>query len=229
MKSSGQSNDDSPKRRRGVRRAARAGEPVQERDIFAAPKRQREADGAEVIVSAELRKPKVYLTAPATVEHVDLRSFMGRWYEMARLPYFTERRCTANVMADYRMSEDGVIHVDNRCRYKDGRIGQANGVARVLDAGRNARLQISFRMLYGVYVFWDDYWVIGLGANYDYALIGQPTKTRAWVLARDPHASDAQVDAWLKEFADKGFPAGNFLRTRQDDSQPEEIAQRLAN
>lgn len=209
MKSSGKSTGN---------RASRAGSrgAVRQQDIYEAPPRVREGGGGDVTISTELRKPKVYLTAPATVEKVDLNRFMGRWYEMARLPYFTERRCVANVMADYRLGDDGMVHVHNRCQYKDGRIGQAKGVARVLDYGRNARLQISFRMLYGVYVFWDDYWIIGLGADYDYALIGQPTKNRAWVLARDPSSDSQKVDAWLNEFADKGFPATGFLRTRQD-------------
>ena len=216
MKSSGQSGEDKPRGRRQPGRSGRVREPVRERDIYAAPPHRRDADGADVIVSTELRKPKVYLTAPSTVEQVDLPRFMGRWYEIARLPYFTERRCVDNVVADYRLGEDGMVYVSNRCRYRDGRISEAKGVARVLDYGRNARLQISFRMLYGVYVFWDDYWIIALGADYDYALIGQPTKTRAWVLARDPLASDALVDSWLREFGDKGFPAANFLRTRQD-------------
>ncbi|WP_200285636.1 lipocalin family protein [Rhabdochromatium marinum] len=203
----------------------RAGAPVLQRDIYAAPPRLRDAEGADVTVSTDLRKPKVYLTAPATVEYVDLQRFMGRWFEIARLPYFTERRCVSNVVADYRLGEDGMVHVINRCLHKGGRVGQAKGLARVLDHGRNARLQISFRMLYGVHVFWDDYWIIGLGADYDYALIGQPTKTRAWVLARDPGASDASLKRWLQEFADKGFPAQNFLRTRQDAERAHLVAQ----
>jgi apolipoprotein D and lipocalin family protein len=213
MNSSDQSPDGKPKRRR-------AREPVRQRDIYSAPPGQRDASGADVIVSTELRKPRVYLTAPPTVAQVDLPRFMGRWYEMARLPYFTERRCSENVVADYRLGEDGVIHVSNRCRYRDGRVGEARGVARVLDAGRNARLQISFRMLYGVYVFWDDFWIIGLGADYDYALVAQPTKTRAWVLARDPLTSDQQLETWLSEFAKHGFAKRDFLRTRQDGNSP---------
>ncbi len=226
MKSTGHSSGENDASKASPRSRGKPRRGVRERDIYAAPQRQRDADGAEVIVSTELRKPRVYLTAPTTVARVDLTRFMGRWYEMARLPYFTERRCVADVVADYRLGEDGMIHVSNRCRYRDGRIGEARGLARVLDAGHNARLQISFRMLYGVYMFWDDFWVIGLGNDYDYkyALIGQPTRTRAWVLARDPATADAQVDTWLREFGEKGFPAENFLRTRQKDGIPEGLA-----
>ena len=190
-----------------------------EEDIYAAPNEVRAAaetdEDARVTVSTGLRRPRVYLTAPYTVPKLDLRRYMGRWYEIARLPYFTQRRCIGDVYAEYRLGDDGMIYVTNRCLHRDGRIGEAKGLARVADARTNARLEISFRMLYGVHVFWDDYWVIGLGDDYDYALVGQPTRRRGWVLARQPNPSEPQVRQWLQEFADKGFPAAGFVRTVQ--------------
>jgi apolipoprotein D and lipocalin family protein len=188
-------------------------------EIYSAPKQKRgavEEGEARVIVSTRLRKPKVHLTAPATAPFVDLRRYTGRWYEIARLPYFTQRRCVKDVQADYVLGDDGMLYVTNRCTRGDGNQGVANGVARVVDRGSNARLEISFRTLYGVHVLWDDYWIIGVGADYDYALVGQPTRRRAWILSRDPSPNDAQVERWLAEFADKGFPANEFLRTKQE-------------
>ncbi len=210
----------SPGAKPGRRRRPSAGggdEWVEE--IYSAPK-DKSATGdrgeAQVIVSTRLRKPKVHLMAPATAAHVDLRRYMGRWYEVARLPYFTQRRCVKDVQADYVLGDDGMVYVTNRCTHQDGHVGSAKGVARVVDRGSNARLEISFRTLYGVHVLWDDYWIIGVGADYDYALVGQPTRKRGWILSRDPRPDDAQVQRWLAEFADKGFPAKEFLRTRQE-------------
>ncbi|WP_462330555.1 lipocalin family protein [Thiohalocapsa halophila] len=187
-------------------------------EIYAAPQDKPTADEgeAQVIVSTRLRKPKVHLMAPATAGYVDLRAYMGRWYEIARLPYFTQRRCMKDVHADYVLGDDGMVYVTNRCTHQDGTIGTAKGVARVVDRSTNARLEISFRTLYGVHVLWDDYWIIGVGADYEYALVGQPTRKRGWVLSRDRSPSEQQVEAWLAEFADKGFPADELLRTRQD-------------
>ena len=187
-------------------------------EIYAAPPGERdraEDASARVTVSTRVRKPKVYLTAPATAPRVDLPRFMGRWYEIARLPYFTERRCVKNVTADYVLGDEGMVHVTNRCAHKEGS-GVAKGVARVIDRASNARLEISFRTLYGVHVLWDDYWIIGVGEDYDYALVGQPTRRRGWVLSRAPRPPEEQVQRWLAEFAEKGFPAESFLRTEQD-------------
>lgn len=189
------------------------------KEIYAAPPSARtaaEETDARVTVSTLLRKPRVHLTAPGTVAQVELPRYMGRWFEIARLPYFTQRRCVGNVQADYVLGDDGMVYVTNRCLHADGGTGVAKGIARVTDTASNARLEISFRQLYGVNVFWDDYWVIGLGADYEYALVGQPTRKRGWVLARDPHPPAATVKAWLAEFAAKGFPAEAFVRTLQD-------------
>jgi apolipoprotein D and lipocalin family protein len=202
------------KPRRARRRPARSLDTWAE-EIYSAPADKPEGE-AQVIVSTRLRKPKVHLMAPATAPFVDLRRYMGRWYEIARLPYFTQRRCAKDVQADYVLGEDDMVYVTNRCTHEDGNIGTAKGVARVVDRGSNARLEISFRTLYGVHVLWDDYWIIGLGEDYDYALVGQPTRKRGWVLARDPNPPEEQVQRWIAEFAEKGFPAQELLRTRQE-------------
>lgn len=211
------STDDKPARKpKRRRRQPELGSWAQE--IYSAPRTDDEqrSDGARVTVSTRIRKPKVHLMAPATPSKVDLARYMGRWYEIARLPYFTERRCVNNVTADYLLGDDGMVHVTNRCNHKDGEVGQAKALARVVDGGRNARFEISFRTLYGVHILWDDYWIIGLGEDYDYALVGQPTRRRGWVLARDPNPSEDSIQTWLKEFSAQGFPAEDFIRTRQE-------------
>ncbi len=192
---------------------------VTSEEIYSAPALLRDTaatDHDEVTVTTLRRKPKVYLTAPSTVAQVDLPRFMGRWYEIARLPYFTQRRCVGNVSADYRLAANGDVHVTNRCRHADGRYGEAKGLARVVDTVSNARLQISFRMLYGVHVFWDDYWIIGLGSDYEYALIGQPTRRRGWIIAREPQPAADDLAQWRDEFNHKGFSAKDLIWTRQD-------------
>ena len=189
-------------------------------EIYSAPASERDlgddVDARVLVSTTRVRKPKVHLTAPSTAPRVDLPRYMGRWYEIARLPYFTQRRCVKNVLADYLLGDDGMVYVTNRCTHKDGAIGVAKGIARVVDRTSNARLEISFRTLYGVHVLWDDYWVIAVGDAYDYALVGQPARRRGWILCRDPLPAEELVQQWLAEFAGKGFPAESFIRTAQE-------------
>ena len=75
----------------------------------------------------------------------------------------------------------------------------------MVDPQTRARLEVSFVSLFGVQLFWGDYWVIGLGEGYDYALIGTPSRRWGWILARDPHPSEAKIQAWLAQMADPGL------------------------
>src|SRR5688572_16608299 len=54
------------------------------------------------------------------VQSVDLTRYVGRWYEIARLPNSFQKKCADMVTADYTMRADGKIEVINRCRKASG-------------------------------------------------------------------------------------------------------------
>ena len=150
---------------------------------------------------------------PVPVDRVDLSRYMGRWYEIALIPNFFQRRCVADTSAEYALREGGLVSVTNRCRTKSGDMDQAEGVARVVDPATNARLEVSFVSLLGLRLFWGDYWILGLGEDYDYALVGTPSRRYGWVLARDPEVSEEQLAAWLRALAEQGYDPKDFVRS----------------
>ena len=79
-----------------------------------------------------------------TVDHVDLRRYVGVWFESARLPNRFQQRCASDVSATYTLRDDGRIDVVNRCRGRDGRFADARGVARVVDTRPFAKLKVRF-------------------------------------------------------------------------------------
>jgi len=121
-----------------------------------------------------------------TVEHVDIERYVGRWYEISRIPNWFQAGCARSTTATYTLGADGRIEVVNRCRRADGSENEARGIARVVDPTTNARLEVSFVRFLGKSFFWGDYWVIGLGPDYEYALVGTPDRKFGWVLARTP-------------------------------------------
>ena len=157
---------------------------------------------------------------PRPVERVDLQRYMGRWYEIAAIPNFFQRHCARDTTADYAPRDDGLVSVTNSCVRASGEADQAHGVARVAEPATNARLEVSFVSLLGFRLFWGDYWVIGLGKDYEYALIGTPTRRWGWILARDPHPSDAQIQAWMAELKAQGYDPADFVRTPQSGPVP---------
>ena len=63
---------------------------------------------------------------------------------------------------------DGRIGVLNQCRQKDGTLLTASGTARVVHQSTKAKLKVSF-----FWPFSGDYWILELGPNYEYAMVGE--------------------------------------------------------
>lgn len=145
-----------------------------------------------------------------TVTAVDLDRYAGTWYEIARLPNRFQSMCAADTRATYRLEGEGVS-VLNQCRTADGKLEQANGIARVVAGSQGAKLRVSFfRPFYG------DYWVLDLDPAYRWVLVGEPRRKYAWVLTREPRLDEATLDALLSRAAALGFDREAFIRTPQD-------------
>jgi apolipoprotein D and lipocalin family protein len=142
-----------------------------------------------------------------TVDAVDLQRYYGTWYEIARLPNRFQSMCASDVEATYRPAAKG-ISVVNRCRTRDGKTEQADGVARVVADSHGAKLRVSFfRPFYG------DYWILDLDPAYRWVLVGEPGRRYAWVLAREPQLDEATLQALLSRAAALGFDREAFIRT----------------
>ena len=133
------------------------------------------------------------------VPRVDLTRYMGTWYEIARFPHRFQEGCTATT-ANYTLRDDGEVDVVNRCFLgsPQGEENMAEGRARVVDVATNAKLEVSFFR-----PFWGDYWIIELGDQYDYAVVGHPGRDYLWILSRTPQLA-------------KGAYAGILARRRDD-------------
>ena len=124
-----------------------------------------------------------------TVSRVKLDRYVGTWYEIARLPNSFQDQCVGHVTADYRQLDGGNIEVVNRCLDEKGMMDEARGLARIVDPSTNAKLEVSFVSVFGWRLFWGDYWIIGLGDDYEYVVVGMPSRKYAWVLARSTELS----------------------------------------
>ena len=67
------------------------------------------------------------------VQSVDLTRYVGRWYEIARLPNTFQKKCADTVTADYTIGANGKIEVINRCRKTSGEYATAKGKAKIVD------------------------------------------------------------------------------------------------
>ncbi|PRQ02420.1 Outer membrane lipoprotein Blc precursor [Enhygromyxa salina] len=146
-----------------------------------------------------------------TVDYVDLERYAGTWYEIANFPQRFQRGCTATT-ATYELRADGQVKVINRCRKDslDGREVTAKGRARVVDPSTNAKLEVSFFR-----PFWGDYWIIDLGPDYEYAVVGHPKREYLWILAREPTMEPEVYEGIVERLAAQGYDTARIVRTLQ--------------
>jgi len=154
--------------------------------------------------TARLRLPEL-----KAVPHVELSRYLGDWHEIAAFPQSFQRGCTAST-ATYTLRTDGDLDVVNRCR-KDSPVGPekiARGRARVVDKATNAKLEVSFFR-----PFWGAYWIIDLGADYEFAVVGHPSRDYLWILAREPRLEPSVYDAIVARLKTQGYENHRLART----------------
>ena len=138
--------------------------------------------------------------------HVELEKYLGKWYEIAHLPARFQEGCS-DTTATYTLSKNGSISVLNEC-IRNGKAKKAKGRAKVVDKSSGAKLKVTFfRPFYG------DYWIIKLGNNYDYAVVGTPNLKYRWILSRTPQMDDSLYSSLMEFAKSKGFNVENLIRT----------------
>lgn len=152
------------------------------------------------------------------VEHVDLSRYLGKWYEIASIPVWFQRECAGGTTANYTLVKEGTVGVLNECCTAEGTKKQAKGQAWVVDKKTNAKLKVSFVSILGFWLFAGDYWVIDLGPNYEYAVIGHPSRSIGWILSRTPTLAEEVLKGISTRLEEKGYDFSKFKMTDQTNS-----------
>lgn len=150
-----------------------------------------------------------------TVKYVDLKKYVGLWYEVAKIPNSFQDHCIKGTTAKYVLKEDGEIKVINSCIDEDGEVDEADGLARIVDKKTNAKLEVSFFSIFGWRPIWGDYWIIGLDENYQWAIVGTPSRKYGWVLSRTPKLDEATMSTIFGIIKEQGYDPKKFELSKQ--------------
>jgi apolipoprotein D and lipocalin family protein len=151
------------------------------------------------------------------VAQVDLSRYLGKWYEIAHIPVFFQKGCAGGTTATYTLIKEGTVGVVNQCCTSDGQKKVARGRAWVVDKKTNAKLKVSFVSFLGFYLFAGDYWIIDLGPNYEYAVIGHPGRSIGWILSRTPNLPPDVLKGIAERLTAQGYDFSQFKMTNQTD------------
>lgn len=143
-----------------------------------------------------------------TVNEVDLKSYMGLWYEIASYPNSFQKGCSCTT-AEYNLLSSGKVEVLNRC-IKKGKWTDAKGHAKAVDQSGNAKLKVSF-----FWPFYGDYYIIMLDQNYQWAVVGSPSREYLWILSRSPAMEPDQYQSIVQKLPDFGYTEELLVKTIQ--------------
>ena len=149
------------------------------------------------------------------VPYVDVNRYMGTWYEIAAIPQSFQARCEGAVTAQYRLMEDGSVNVYNACQTRRGTIYASEGRGFVVNPGYNSKLDVSFVSAGGRWLFRGAYWIIELGKNYEYAVIGDPTRSYGWILSRTCTLPQETLNGIFSRLTANGYDVNKFVKTDQ--------------
>jgi apolipoprotein D and lipocalin family protein len=170
-----------------------------------------------LLVAATLAPQHTQAQEVTTVAAVDLQRYAGKWYEIARFPNSFQKKCLADVSAEYKPRSDGNIDVVNRCKVEDGKTDEAIGLAKIVPGTHNAKLQVRFApaWLSWLPLVWGDYWIISLDADYSLVTVGTPSRDYLWILSRTPTISAAQYEEAVNNATRQGFDTARLVKTLQ--------------
>ena len=144
----------------------------------------------------------------STVEDLDVKRYMGRWYEIARDDHRFERDLD-HCEAFYTLEPTGKIGVRN------SGINSRTGLLKITDGKAKlgkypGQLRVSFFLF-----FYSDYNVLALGENYDWALVGSKSPKYLWILSRTPSLPEETLEYILTEAQARGYDTDRLIWVRQ--------------
>jgi apolipoprotein D and lipocalin family protein len=165
---------------------------------------------AQSPLPAQTRRP-----APRAVEKVDLRRYAGRWYEVARLPNAREKHCVSDVTVRFTTRDAGHMDVVGSCRASDGKTRETRGVGRIRGTGSSGRLEIRYAPAFFSFLpqVWKDHWILGLGPDYTWTVVGMPNREHLWILSRLPEMSTSSYQQALEIADGNGFDIRQLVKT----------------
>lgn len=143
-----------------------------------------------------------------TAEHVDIDHFMGRWYVISSIPNSAEKGRVGPYVeyarrVDHRIDQTYYFHQPDF----DAPLSKKQETASIVDPKSNAIWNTRF----GEALF-SDFRILYVDAEYRYAVIGQPSRDYAWILARDMYISDYDYQQLVSVLSEQGYDPTRVLK-----------------
>jgi apolipoprotein D and lipocalin family protein len=155
--------------------------------------------------------PNPHAADPLPLANLDLPRYMGRWYNIANIPYFGERGYVASY-SEWALRPDGKID--------DLYVGRKGGfdVPETRRSFEDTVVPGTGNAHWRVRLFWPisvSQLTLYVDPDYRYTILGYPDKSLGWIFARTPEMSDATYRELLGRLDAMGYDTALFRRVPQ--------------
>ncbi|HEX4181587.1 MAG TPA: lipocalin family protein [Caulobacteraceae bacterium] len=145
---------------------------------------------------------------PQPAKALDTNRFVGRWYEVARMPNKIQADC-ATSLADWSHDGGSAFKVIQTC-HVDTPTGPTKvwrAAGHILDPATNAKFRMSF---FGGLIS-QDYWVLDRGDDYSWIILSTPSPKFLWIFARRPATSPELKAAMVGRAKAMGYDVASLV------------------
>jgi apolipoprotein D and lipocalin family protein len=143
---------------------------------------------------------------------LDPTRYVGRWYEVARIPNKLQTDCVA-ATSDWSRQPDGVFNVVQTCHMgkPSGPTKIWRGAGRIIDALTNSRFRIGF---FGGFVKMD-YQVLDRGDDYSWCILTAANPKYLWIMSRHPTLAPDEKAALVARAQSLGYNTAGLVYDNQ--------------
>lgn len=143
---------------------------------------------------------------PIPIDSLDLKRYMGVWYEIARYEKEAKEKCVGFTQMEYTLRDDGSVQVLKRCLLENGERTEIEGTAEQVGESNSPKLRVRFTPAWFSFItdnVWEDYWVIDLDEEYQLAVVSNSNKSKYSILSRTPTVAPEVYKALLERMHTK--------------------------
>lgn len=150
-----------------------------------------------------------------TADFVDVERYTRKWFEIAKFPRRFEDGMVG-ITATYSLLPNRKLRVLNSGYVGDfkGKLKTAKREACIVDNKTNAKLKVSF-----FWPFAGNYWIIELGKDYRYDVVGEGSRKYLWIFSRIPMMDEREYDGIVKRLEQNGFDVSRIELTLKQGGQ----------
>lgn len=152
---------------------------------------------------------------PSTVQALEPTQFSGHWYEVATTGSWAHRRCLSDTAFEWSFDSPLKARVVSTCTTSTGTERRTGRLK--TSSVHPGQLTGSFAPLFLVWLpaAWDDYWVLAVGPERTWVLLGDRSRQRLSVLSRLAAPDESAMAEAIRAGRAQGFPVERLVPVLQ--------------